>query len=91
MNFTSIEKVSTSKWVSNRNFKGTYSYRSMNDINNIKTRNSLAEPLINNDNGNMVMQFAGEATHLHNYGTVHGAIESGWREAQRIIDLYAKN
>lgn len=32
--------------------------------------------------------FAGEATHPHYYGTVHGAIESGFREANRIIGLY---
>lgn len=30
--------------------------------------------------------FAGEATHDHYYSTVHGAIESGWREADRILN-----
>jgi spermine oxidase len=29
--------------------------------------------------------FAGEATNEKHFGTVHGAIESGWREADRII------
>lgn len=32
--------------------------------------------------------FAGEATHNHYYSTVHGALESGWREAKRIADMY---
>jgi monoamine oxidase len=35
-----------------------------------------------------VLLFAGEATHSSYYSTVHGAIESGWREAERIIELY---
>jgi hypothetical protein len=32
-----------------------------------------------------VLHFAGEATHSSFYGTVHGAIETGWREATRLI------
>ena len=30
--------------------------------------------------------FAGEATHNHYFGTSHGAMLSGTREAKRIID-----
>ena len=30
--------------------------------------------------------FAGEATHPRHFSTVHGAIETGWREADRIIE-----
>lgn len=29
--------------------------------------------------------FAGEATHDHYYSTVHGAVESGFREADRLL------
>ena len=32
-----------------------------------------------------VLCFAGEATNTHYYSTVHGAVESGWREAERLI------
>lgn len=49
----------------------------------------LAYPLTN-DNGIPVLQFAGEATHDHYYSTVHGAIESGWREANRLNDFHIK-
>ncbi|XP_058066057.1 peroxisomal N(1)-acetyl-spermine/spermidine oxidase-like [Anopheles bellator] len=35
-----------------------------------------------------VVLFAGEATSVEHYSTVHGAIESGQREANRLIDLY---
>lgn len=38
-----------------------------------------------------IVHFAGEATHDHYYSTVHGAIETGWREAKRIADLYSKD
>lgn len=33
-----------------------------------------------------VLLFAGEATHEHFFSTVHGAIETGWREADRIAE-----
>lgn len=35
-----------------------------------------------------VVQFAGEATHDKYFATVHGAVESGYREADRLIQVY---
>lgn len=49
----------------------------------------LAEPVYD-QHSKPIVQFAGEATHDHYYSTVHGAVETGWREAQRIIDFYSK-
>lgn len=43
---------------------------------------------INDSNGKPVIQFGGEATNPIHYGSVHGAIETGWREADRLINLY---
>lgn len=34
------------------------------------------------------IQFAGEATHPYYYSTVHGAVETGYREAERLISYY---
>lgn len=48
----------------------------------------LAEPITQVGSGKPIVQFGGEATHEHYYSTVHGAIESGWREAKRLIDFY---
>lgn len=38
-----------------------------------------------------IILFGGEATNEHYFSTVHGAIGSGWREAERLINLYDKN
>jgi spermine oxidase len=38
--------------------------------------------------GKPVVLFAGEASNPVHYSTVHGAIETGRREALRLIDLY---
>lgn len=47
----------------------------------------LSQP-VTNSAGKVALLFAGEATHPHYYSTVHGAIESGYREADRIIRMY---
>lgn len=49
----------------------------------------IAEPLLDVAK-RPVIQFAGEATNKHRYSTVHGAIESGWREADRLIKFYTE-
>lgn len=51
------------------------------------TTTKLSQPVLN-ASGEPVLLFAGEATHVHYYSTVHGAIESGWREAKRLTDIY---
>lgn len=76
-----------SNWYTNRNFRGSYSSRSMkSDILNAKAAH-LAQPLLNSL-GLPVVQFAGEASHPEYFSTVQGAVGSGWREADRIIELY---
>ncbi|XP_055535646.1 spermine oxidase-like isoform X2 [Wyeomyia smithii] len=78
-----------SKWYSNSNFRGSYTFRSMTtDLLNVSAEH-LALPL-SNACGVPVVQFAGEATHDHYYSTVHGAIETGWREANRLIHIYQR-
>ncbi|KAJ8927284.1 hypothetical protein NQ314_020287 [Rhamnusium bicolor] len=80
-----------STWYSNPHFRGTYSYESVKS-NSAENRfpEELASPLIR-ENGNPSVLFAGEATHPYYFSTVHGAIETGYREADRIIDLYSHN
>ncbi|KAJ8965965.1 hypothetical protein NQ314_003813 [Rhamnusium bicolor] len=50
-------------------------------------KNDLAMP-IKNSQDRPIIQFAGEATHPYYYSTVHGAIETGYREADVLINMY---
>lgn len=88
-NITNLKTILPTNWTSKLNFRGSYTYRSIrSDELNVRTID-LAEPVLR-ENGDLALQFAGEATHKNYYGTVHGAVETGWREAQRIIDNYKK-
>lgn len=49
-------------------------------------REDLVKPLT--FEGKEVVQFAGEATHDKFFSAVHGAVESGYREADRLIQTY---
>ncbi|KAF2891582.1 hypothetical protein ILUMI_14591, partial [Ignelater luminosus] len=75
------------KWYANPHFRGTYSFETVESRKEgISLEEILLEPLISN--GKPTILFAGEATHPTHYSTVHGAIETGHREAQRIINFY---
>ncbi|KAH1006660.1 hypothetical protein HUJ05_007370 [Dendroctonus ponderosae] len=77
-----------SSWLSNPNFRGTYSYESTESGKGLPRQ--LGAPLVD-ENGKPKVLFAGEATHPYYFSTVHGAIESGYREAERLIQLYQTN
>ncbi|XP_055607205.1 spermine oxidase-like [Uranotaenia lowii] len=86
-----IEKpisVIRSKWSTDRNFRGSYSSRSLTTELLKADFQDLSLPLTD-CLGTPVLLFAGEATNRKHYATVHGAIESGRREADRLIQLYA--
>lgn len=80
-----LRRVVCSRWKSNPYTLGSYSFipvgASAEDIE------SLGEPISNSEE-KPVLQFAGEATHTTFYSSSHGAMLSGQREADRIIDLY---
>ncbi|CAH1160231.1 unnamed protein product [Phaedon cochleariae] len=79
------DKVLRSNWYSNPHFRGSYSFQSLSSTdNNIP---DLLEPL-RTSNGSYIIQFAGEATSPTHFSTVQGAVESGYREADRLIGLY---
>ncbi|XP_022907321.1 spermine oxidase-like [Onthophagus taurus] len=72
-----------SQWYTNPHFRGTYSYQTIAS-RQTKSNAVIAQPLLNK-NGKETVLFAGEATHPIRYSTVHGAIETGFREADSII------
>lgn len=79
--------VITSKWRSNCHFNGSYTHYSMKSEEFDANTKDLARPILNHV-ACPIIQFAGEATHAYYFSTVHGAIETGVREAQRLIDFY---
>jgi len=66
-------------WSTNPLIRGTYSFNSPSTP--LGSRKVLAEPVRR-------ILFAGEATNTKHYATVHGAIETGWREADKIISIF---
>ncbi|BET01714.1 Flavin containing amine oxidoreductase [Nesidiocoris tenuis] len=77
-----------SKWHSNRAFRGSYTYY-VDSCRDIDATEKLCTPVAN-AGGKPAIFFAGEATSKRDFSTAHGAIESGWREARRIIEIYSK-
>ncbi|XP_076070047.1 peroxisomal N(1)-acetyl-spermine/spermidine oxidase-like isoform X2 [Oratosquilla oratoria] len=71
-------------WHSNVYVQGSYSFISMKAAEMGASALDLQAPLMD-DQGDPVVCFAGEATHSSYFSTVHGAVESGWREADRIM------
>ncbi|XP_058122911.1 spermine oxidase-like [Anopheles ziemanni] len=85
--FGNVNKV-LRKWSSERLFRGSYSSRSITTEQLNTGAQNLATPLVNAGNEPVVL-FAGEATNRVHYSTVHGAIDSGFREADRLLQHYS--
>lgn len=80
-------KVYTSSWGTDPCFQGSYSYPGPRaDVASVE---ALAAPLLaRGDEAAPLVCFAGEATNRHHMGTVHGAYETGLREAQRLLGAW---
>lgn len=91
-------------WDTNINFNGSFSFRSLKTEELSTSSAELAQPItilgpaptyriLTPLKGALavkpVVQFAGEATHDYYFGTVHGAVETGIREAKRLEGYYA--
>ncbi|XP_033883051.3 peroxisomal N(1)-acetyl-spermine/spermidine oxidase-like isoform X1 [Acipenser ruthenus] len=85
------KRILQSKWHSDPYTKGSYSYVAVgcsgSDIENIVQ----PLPLQETDTKPLQVMFAGEATHSSFYSTTHGALLSGWREADRLITHYTQS
>ncbi|OQV21033.1 Spermine oxidase [Hypsibius exemplaris] len=81
------------RWSANPFTRGTYSYYSLDSSRAGIVIGDLAEPVgyhsATTDEFVPALLFAGEATHPQFFSTVHGAILSGWREADRLIELHS--
>ena len=84
--FVSPTGLIRSQWASNPYFLGSYSFPSVQSNAFGVSHADLGSP-VKDSKGVTRLLFAGEATNSIHYQTVHGAVESGWREADRIISL----
>uniref|UniRef100_A0A667GSJ6 Amine oxidase domain-containing protein n=1 Tax=Lynx canadensis TaxID=61383 RepID=A0A667GSJ6_LYNCA len=73
------------RWHSAPYTRGSYSYVAVGSSGD--DVDLLAQPLPA-DGAEAQVLFAGEATHRAFYSTTHGALLSGWREADRLIALW---
>ncbi|KAL3287703.1 hypothetical protein HHI36_002168 [Cryptolaemus montrouzieri] len=84
-NVTEPYIVIPSTWYTNPNFRGVYSYETVESANRTKQiQEDLGEPLLNKD-GIPVVLFAGEHTHKTHFSSVHGAVESGYNAADELV------
>ncbi|KAF5272013.1 hypothetical protein FQR65_LT04994 [Abscondita terminalis] len=83
------QNVTRHGWYTNPHFRGTYSYDTLEShVDGRSKRTILSEPLATSE-GNVRLLFAGEATDPTQYSSVHGAIRSGFREADRLLKIHS--
>ncbi|XP_025253771.1 peroxisomal N(1)-acetyl-spermine/spermidine oxidase isoform X1 [Theropithecus gelada] len=82
------KSILRSRWHSAPYTRGSYSYVAVGSTGG--DLDLLAQPLPADGAGaQLQILFAGEATHRTFYSTTHGALLSGWREADRLLSLWA--
>lgn len=78
-----------SRWLSNKNFLGTYSYLSMATEVKKVTPKLLGQSILNTANIPIIL-FAGEATDEKFSSYANGALSSGWRVGNELIIFFNK-
>ncbi|XP_037292361.1 protein anon-37Cs isoform X3 [Manduca sexta] len=78
-----------SSWYKNPFTRGSYTYDNLLTPQYPNAREDLGKPLLDSA-GNPRVLFAGEATNPQHYSTVHGASETGYREAMRLLNISSK-
>ncbi|CAK4033498.1 polyamine oxidase 5 [Lecanosticta acicola] len=76
------EAIHVTRWAQDEFSRGSYSHM-IAELTEASHRDRLAQPMIN-DRG-AEFRFAGEHTSRDHFATVHGALLSGWREADEIL------
>ncbi|XP_013183713.2 peroxisomal N(1)-acetyl-spermine/spermidine oxidase [Amyelois transitella] len=84
-----VKRILRTQWTLNPLIRGAYAYRSVGTEENGGSAQILGEPLYRS-NGFPVVCFAGEATSHRRHNAVHGAVEAGFREADRLIETFKK-
>lgn len=81
-------RILRSSWGSNPYIRGSYSFTRVGSSGGDCERLAMPLPYANSKAPPLQVLFAGEATHRKYYSTTHGALLSGQREANRLIERY---
>ncbi|XP_053622899.1 spermine oxidase-like isoform X2 [Plodia interpunctella] len=82
--------MTRSRWFNNPYTRGSYTYDNLFTPQYPTARADLGAP-ITDSAGNPRVLFAGEATDAHHFSTVHGATDTGHREATRLLEWRLKS
>ncbi|KAK5114150.1 hypothetical protein LTR62_002720 [Meristemomyces frigidus] len=74
--------VHVTRWAQDELSRGSYSHM-VTGISDVAHREEFQKPVLNRFGG--LLRFAGEHTSRSHFATVHGALLSGWREADDIL------
>jgi monoamine oxidase len=80
------EAVHVTRWAQDAYSRGSYTHM-ITGLSKNSHREAFQTPLVNEDGAEL--RFAGEHTSLNHFATVHGALLSGWREADAILESEA--
>lgn len=76
------EAVHVTRWATDEFSRGSYSHM-ITGLSETRHRQIFQKPLVGA--GGAKLRFAGEHTSLNHFATAHGALISGWREAEEIL------
>ncbi|KAK0282389.1 hypothetical protein LTR91_018835 [Friedmanniomyces endolithicus] len=78
------EAVHVTRWAQDEYSRGSYSHM-ITGLSEVGHRLEFQRPVVGGK-GAAVLRFAGEHTSRNHFATVHGALLSGWREADAILE-----
>ncbi|KAK0943232.1 hypothetical protein LTR48_006395 [Friedmanniomyces endolithicus] len=78
------EAVHVTRWAQDEYSRGSYSHM-ITGLSEVGHRVEFQRPVVGGEGGE-VLRFAGEHTSRNHFATVHGALLSGWREADAILE-----
>ncbi|KAM3075275.1 hypothetical protein ACMFMF_005953 [Clarireedia jacksonii] len=76
------DAVHVTRWATDKHSLGSYSHM-ITGVSETQHRAEFQKPVINEQGA--TLRFAGEHTSVNHFATVHGALLSGWREADAIL------
>lgn len=76
------DAVHVTRWAADEFSRGSYSHM-ITGVSEADHREEFQRPVVNGGGG--TLRFAGEHTSRDHFATVHGALLSGWREADAIL------